>query len=142
MIAGKEDDLSVDEKLRTYTNPDQAADFVSRTGIDSWPWPSAPPMVYIDGNPTDFSRLQQIREKVSIPLVLHGASGISDDMVRKAISLGICKVNIATELKPPMVPQSETRPQTPRLMTRELQSAGKKEVARVARHKIEICSGE
>ncbi len=144
MIAGKEDDLSVDEKLRTYTNPDQAADFVSRTGIDSLAVAIGTAHgVYRWEPKLDFSRLQQIREKVSIPLVLHGASGISDDMVRKAISLGICKVNIATELKLPMAAAIRNSLSDPSVDDpRVYMSAGKKEVARVARHKIEICSGE
>ena len=47
----------------------------------------------------DFDRLSEIRSAVSIPLVLHGASGVSDEMVVRAIELGICKVNFATELR-------------------------------------------
>ena len=47
----------------------------------------------------DFERLAEIRSQVDIPLVLHGASGLSTEDIRKAISLGICKVNVATELK-------------------------------------------
>ena len=47
----------------------------------------------------DFERLAAIREVVSIPLVLHGASGVPDDAVRESIRLGICKVNFATELR-------------------------------------------
>ena len=49
----------------------------------------------------DFERLKEIRDVVEIPLVLHGASGVPEGAVRKAISLGITKVNIATELKIP-----------------------------------------
>ena len=47
----------------------------------------------------DFDRLSEIRSAVSIPLVLHGASGVSDEMVVRAIELGMCKVNFATELR-------------------------------------------
>ena len=47
----------------------------------------------------DFERLSAIREVVSIPLVLHGASGVPDDAVRESIRRGICKVNFATELR-------------------------------------------
>ncbi len=44
-------------------------------------------------------RLSEIRKVVSIPLVLHGASGVPDDAVRETIKRGICKVNFATELR-------------------------------------------
>ncbi|MBJ3641437.1 class II fructose-bisphosphate aldolase, partial [Salmonella enterica subsp. enterica serovar Weltevreden] len=47
----------------------------------------------------DFERLAEIRALVDIPLVLHGASGLPESDIRQAISLGVCKVNVATELK-------------------------------------------
>ena len=47
----------------------------------------------------DLDRLSEIREMVSIPLVLHGASGLSEEAVRESIRRGICKVNFATELR-------------------------------------------
>lgn len=47
----------------------------------------------------DFDRLAAIRDRVEVPLVLHGASGLADSDIRRAISLGVCKVNVATELK-------------------------------------------
>ena len=47
----------------------------------------------------DFARLAEVRNAVDVPLVLHGASGIPEHMVREAIGLGICKVNVATDLK-------------------------------------------
>ena len=47
----------------------------------------------------DLDRLSAIREVVSVPLVLHGGSGIPDSKVQEAIRRGICKVNYATELR-------------------------------------------
>ena len=47
----------------------------------------------------DIHRLKEIRQKVDIPLVLHGASGLSDGIIKETIALGICKINIATDLK-------------------------------------------
>lgn len=47
----------------------------------------------------DFERLAEIRQQVDIPLVLHGASGLPAADIRRAIALGVCKVNVATELK-------------------------------------------
>ncbi len=46
-----------------------------------------------------FERLAEIREVVTVPLVLHGASDVPDEDVRRTIELGVCKVNVATELK-------------------------------------------
>ena len=85
-----------------YTDPQQAETFVRETGTDTlavaigtshglYPKGKQPKL--------DIERLQQIRKVVDIPLVLHGASGLSTEDIRKAISLGICKVNVATELK-------------------------------------------
>lgn len=102
MLGGQEDDLIVDEKDSKYTNPVQAADFVKRTGIDSLAVAIGTAHgVYKEEPKLDFDRLKEIRAVVNIPLVLHGASGVPEEAVRKAINLGITKVNIATELKIP-----------------------------------------
>ena len=47
----------------------------------------------------DFKRLEEIKKRVDIPLVLHGASGVPDEAIRKACQLGISKINIDTELR-------------------------------------------
>ena len=82
-----------------YTDPSQAAEFVERTGLDSLAIAignqhghyTAPPKI-------NFEILAEVRDAVSIPLVLHGASGIGDEDIRHAIDLGITKINIHTEL--------------------------------------------
>ena len=84
-VGGKEDDLEA-ENDSPYTDPQQAKEFAERTNATSLA-------------KLDFERLAAIREVVSIPLVLHGASGVPDDAVRESIRLGICKVNFATELR-------------------------------------------
>lgn len=102
MLGGQEDDLIVDEKDSKYTNPKQALDFVKKTGIDSLAVAIGTAHgLYKEEPRLDFDRLAEIRELVDIPLVLHGASGVPIEAVKKAISLGITKVNIATELKIP-----------------------------------------
>lgn len=102
VLSGKEDILDISEKDSKYTNPQQAADFVKETNIDSLAVAIGTAHgVYKSEPKLDFQRLKEIREMVSIPLVLHGASGIPDDLVQQAIDLGITKVNIATELKIP-----------------------------------------
>ncbi len=71
-----------------------------RTGIDSLAVAIGTAHGLYKSEPKlDFERLAAIRQCVDIPLVLHGASGISDEDVRHCIALGICKVNVATELK-------------------------------------------
>lgn len=99
-LGGIEDDLVVDEKDTLYTNPQQAVDFVERTGIDSLAVAIGTAHGLYKHEPKlDFDRLEEIRKVVSIPLVLHGASGLPDADIQRAISLGVCKVNVATELK-------------------------------------------
>lgn len=97
-IGGKEDDLDGGDGM--YTDPDKAREFVEATGIDSLAVAIGTAHGIYKGEPkVDTDRLAMIREKVSIPLVLHGTSGVPDDTVRKCITLGICKVNYATDLR-------------------------------------------
>lgn len=99
-LGGQEDDLIVDEKESAFTDPDAAKIYVEKTCIDSLAVAIGSAHGMYKGEPKlDFDRLAKIRDKVDIPLVLHGASGIPEHMVKQAISLGICKVNVATELK-------------------------------------------
>ena len=82
-----------------YTNPEQAAEFVERTKCDSLAVAIGNQHgVYTSTPKLNFEVIKKVREAVSIPLVLHGASGISDDDIRQAIDLGIAKINIHTEL--------------------------------------------
>lgn len=102
VLGGKEDDLVIDDKDSKYTNPIQAKEYVERTGIDSLAIAIGTAHgLYKEEPKLDFQRLKEIRTIVDIPLVLHGASGVPSDQVKKAIQLGITKVNIATELKIP-----------------------------------------
>ncbi|SEG57104.1 tagatose bisphosphate family class II aldolase [Vibrio hangzhouensis] len=99
-LSGQEDDLIVDEKNALYTDPDAAVEFINRTGIDSLAIAIGTAHgMYKEEPKLDFDRLGEIRCKTDIPLVLHGASGVPDEDVRRCIELGINKVNVATELK-------------------------------------------
>lgn len=102
-VGGVEDDLSVDEREASMTCPGEALEFVERTGVDTLAVAIGTAHGMYKGEPRlDFERLSAIREKVSVPLVLHGASGVPDAAVREALRRGVAKVNIATELKLPM----------------------------------------
>lgn len=97
-VGGKEDDLIMEEDI--YTDPIQAKEFVERTGINSLAVAIGTAHGFYKSTPVlNKKRLSEIREYVSIPLVLHGASGLSDEDIRDCIKLGICKVNFATELR-------------------------------------------
>lgn len=99
-LGGQEDDLIVDCADALMTDPASAAEFVRRTGIDSLAVAIGTAHGLYKAEPKlDFDRLDKIRTVVDIPLVLHGASGVPDEMVRRCIDLGVCKVNVATELK-------------------------------------------
>ncbi len=82
-----------------FTDPDQAKDFVQRTEIDALAISIGNAHGLYKGTPKlDFDRLIAIRDKVNMPLVLHGGSGISDEDFRKAARLGISKINFFTEM--------------------------------------------
>ncbi|WP_435951980.1 tagatose-bisphosphate aldolase subunit KbaY [Dryocola sp. BD626] len=99
-LGGVEDDMDVDEESAFLTDPQEARRFVEQTGVDSLAVAIGTAHgLYTQRPKIDFKRLGEIRETVNIPLVLHGASDVPDEYVRRAIELGVCKVNVATELK-------------------------------------------
>ena len=97
-VGGKEDETESAEA--SGTDPQEAVTFVKETGIDSLAIGIGTAHGFYKGTPVlDKKRLAEIRAVVDIPLVLHGASGLSDKDVQDCIALGICKVNFATELR-------------------------------------------
>ncbi|GAA0861954.1 tagatose bisphosphate family class II aldolase [Paraclostridium tenue] len=101
-LGGVEDDLKVDEKDSFLTDPNEAYEFVKLTGVDSLAVAIGTAHGLYKSEPKlDFERLEKIKSIVNVPLVLHGASGVPYEAVQTAIEKGICKVNIATELKIP-----------------------------------------
>ena len=123
-LAGIEDAVSVSERDATFTIPEQAAEFVKRTGVNSLAIAigTSHGAFKFKGKPElDFKRLEQIQKLLpKFPLVLHGAStvlpefvdlcnqhggkiagaqGVPEEMIHKATQLGVCKVNIDTDLR-------------------------------------------
>lgn len=97
-VGGKEDDLEAEAD--TNTDPAEAKEFVERTGVTSLAIAIGTAHGFYAGTPIlDKERVSKIRQAVSVPLVLHGASGLKDEDVRECVSRGICKVNFATELR-------------------------------------------
>ena len=98
-VGGKEDDLDGGNG-GGYTVPSEAVEFVEKTGIDSLAVAIGTAHGVYKGTPKlDVERLSEIREVVSIPLVLHGTSGVPDEAVKECIRRGISKVNYATDLR-------------------------------------------
>ncbi|TCO76935.1 class II fructose-1,6-bisphosphate aldolase [Marinisporobacter balticus] len=99
-IGGTEDDISVDEKDATYTDPDEAEKFVAETGIDSLAIAVGTAHGPYKGEPKlDFDRIKIIKERLNMPIVLHGSSGVPEESIKKAVSLGINKINIDTDIR-------------------------------------------
>lgn len=123
-LAGIEDDVNVSAKDATFTDPDQAVEFVERTGVDSLAIAigTSHGAYKFKGKPMlDFERLEKITRLLpDFPLVLHGAStvlpefvakcnaaggkidgaqGVPEEMLLRAGKLGVCKINIDTDLR-------------------------------------------
>ena len=82
-----------------YTTPDEAMSFLDATGVDALAIAIGTAHgVYKSKPKLDIERLKAIRAKTDTPLVLHGGSGLSDDDFKNAISGGIAKINIFTDL--------------------------------------------
>ncbi len=97
-IGGGEADADVADDDAHLTNPDQAVEFVRATGIDAFAVAIGTVHGFYQGEPNiRLGLLEKIAARVSIPLVLHGGSGTPEADVRRAVSLGIAKVNICTE---------------------------------------------
>lgn len=99
-LSGIEDQISVDEKDAIYTNPNEAVQFINETELDYLAIAIGTAHGKYSGVPKlDFDRLDTIKKLVNIPIVLHGASGIMQDSIHKAISLGVNKINIDTDVR-------------------------------------------
>ena len=96
-IGGTEDNITSDI---FYATLEECQKIYNETGIDSLAPALGSVHGFYKGEPNlNFERMQQINEQLPIPLVLHGGSGIPDDKIRKAISCGISKINVNTELQ-------------------------------------------
>jgi fructose-bisphosphate aldolase class II len=98
-MGGQEEGVFTAEGEGAMSDPDEAARYLAETGVDTLAVAvgnvhglrAAAPTLHLD-------RLESIRRKVTVPLVIHGGSGVPDAMVRQAIALGVCKFNVATQL--------------------------------------------
>jgi ketose-bisphosphate aldolase len=94
------EDVAAATEAGALTDPDEAATLAAETGCDCIAvsignvhgWYASPPSL-------DWPRLERIREILDVPLSLHGASGLSDEDVKRAVSLGVSKVNVNAEIR-------------------------------------------
>lgn len=99
-IGGTEDNVHVSEKEVMYTDPEEARYFVEQTGVQSLAIAIGTAHGQYKGEPQlDFDRLAKIKALVKIPIVLHGSSGVPDESIRRAVELGVRKVNIDTNIR-------------------------------------------
>lgn len=99
-IGGTEDDITVSAAEAMMTVPEEAAEFVAKSGVDALAVAIGTAHGPYKGEPRlDFQRLQAIRKLVDVPLVLHGASGVPETAIQEAIRIGIAKINIDTDLR-------------------------------------------
>lgn len=162
-LAGVEDNISVDAKDATYTNPEEAKEFVERTGVDSLAIAigTSHGAYKFKGKPElDFDRLKKISELLpDFPLVLHGAStvlsdyvetcneyggdipgaqGVPEEMIKEAAKYGVCKVNIDTDLRLAMTAaiRKHLHDHPGNFDPRKYLGEGRKAVESMVKHKI------
>jgi tagatose 1,6-diphosphate aldolase GatY/KbaY len=99
-LAGHEDGLSREEVEARSTDPEEARDFVEKTGVNILAVCVGNVHGHYAQEPRlDMARLRAIRDRVKVPLVLHGASGVPAHVVAEAIALGCRKFNVNTEVR-------------------------------------------
>lgn len=167
-LAGVEDDVNVSAEDATYTDPDQAVDFVKRTGCDSLAIAigTSHGAYKFTGEPKlDYARLEKITNMLpGFPLVLHGAStvvkefvdkcnefggdipgaqGVPEDMLSKAAKFGVCKINIDTDLRLAMTASvRESLTKNPKEFDpRKYLGPGREAIKGMVQHKIENVLG-
>ena len=143
VIGGKEDDASADHAR--YTDPEQAADFARRTGVSSLAIAVGTAHGFYKTDPIlDLDIITRTKKLVDIPLVLHGASGLSDETVSRAVSLGMAKVNFATELRDVYTKEVrrylDANPDA--IDPKKFGEPARAAVRELVKHKIEICMSE
>ena len=143
-VGGKEDDL-IGGEGNPYTDPREAQAFVEATGVDFLAVAIGTAHGVYKGVPRlDLDRLREIRAIVSIPLVLHGTSGVPDDTVRACIARGICKVNYATDLRIAFTKgvSAYLKEHPDAFDPKKYNAQGREEVKQYVMEKIKVCGSD
>jgi fructose-bisphosphate aldolase class II len=97
-IGGVEDDISVDEADASLANPEEAIRFWEETGVDCVAIAVGTAHGMYAGEPNiRFDIIEKVASQIPVPVVLHGGSGVPDEMIRKSIEVGVGKINVNTE---------------------------------------------
>ena len=169
-LAGVEDEVSVEADKANYTDPDQVQDFVTRTGVDSLAiaiGTSHGAFKFKPGQKPQlrFDILQEVMDRLpGFPIVLHGASsvmpeyvadvnkfggqmadaiGIPEDMLRKAASMAVCKINVDSDLRLAMTAgiRKHFAENPTHFDPRQYLGEGRDNITKVVKHKIEDVLG-
>ncbi len=169
-LAGIEDEVNVDADKASYTDPDQVQDFVTRTGVDSLAiaiGTSHGAFKFKPGQKPQlrFDILQEVMDRLpGFPIVLHGASsvmpeyvaminefggkmddaiGIPEDMLRKAASMAVCKINVDSDLRLAMTAgiRKHLAENPGHFDPRQYLGDGREAITAVVKHKIENVLG-
>ncbi|KLU73043.1 MAG: hypothetical protein RHS_1129 [Robinsoniella sp. RHS] len=139
-VGGKEDGLTSEYVL--LTNAAEAVEFAERTKVDSLAVAIGTAHGFYKGEPKlDIKRLKEIKAAVDIPLVLHGTSGVPDEIVKECIKNGICKVNYATDLRNVFTKavklNMEKNPDN--IDPKKYLGAGREAVSEIVKKRIRLC---
>lgn len=140
-IGGTEDDITVSEKEALLTDPEEAKYFVEQTNVDCLAVAIGTAHGQYKFEPElDFERLDKIRKIVDVPIVLHGSSGVPSEDLVKAISLGVCKVNIDTNIREAFVRgvQKVVKENPDEIDPRKILGPAREEMTAIIREKIRI----
>ncbi|MGC9348179.1 MAG: class II fructose-1,6-bisphosphate aldolase [Anaerolineae bacterium] len=140
-LGGAEEHVVVSEREALMSDPDECVRFVEDAGFDFLAVAIGNAHGFYKGEPKlDFDRLEAIQDKVPVPLVLHGASGIPDHQITMAVERGICKINIDTEIRNAFIRtvQDFTQENPDQIDPRKVLGPGIDAMQAVVEHKMEI----
>ena len=99
-ILGVEDDMVVSEEESHLTNPNEAEKFCAELDLSAFAAAIGTAHGYYKGEPkVEFGLIEEINKRTSVPMALHGGTGLSDEVIQRCIRLGCAKINISTNLK-------------------------------------------
>ncbi|MGL4524754.1 MAG: class II fructose-bisphosphate aldolase [Spirochaetia bacterium] len=140
IVGGKEEEIEAEETL--YTDKVEAIEFIEKTQIALF----APAVgtlhgIYKNTPKLNYELIKDLRSASTIPLVLHGSSGLSDDEVRTCVEAGMNKINIDTELKQHFIMgfMDFMKKDPSAYDLRKIFGAAKDEMRKILLHKINIC---
>ena len=142
-VGGKEDDTAAAGDI--YTEPDQAVQFVEKTAVTSLAVAIGTAHGFYKEKPAlNYDLLTKVRGLLKIPLVLHGASGLTDGQGTECVRRGINKVNFATELRDAFSKGVEQalRESPEAFDPKSYNASGRERVKEIVKHKIQLCGSK